>query len=195
MKQLSGMLPQPVMHILDWFHIAMKIQPLAQLAASASDEFASFGDRVERIKWRLWNGQAGRALALIKVVRRELCNQEVASLWEKRADKHLETLQVYIRRNKDSVVDYAARYRSGARIASSPAEATVNRLVAKRFVKKQQMRWSRIGAHYLLKVRAAALNGDLPDRTRYEPPRKTVQGNLAAFISPKLSTFEHPQVA
>ena len=129
------------------------------------------------------------------MVRRELRNQEVASLWEKRADNHLETLQVYIRRNKASVVDYAARYRSGARIATSPAEATVNRLVAKRFVKKQQMRWSRVGAHYLLKVRAAVLNGDLPDRTRYEPPRQAVQGNLAAFINPKRSIFEYPQAA
>ena len=38
----------------------------------------------------------------------------------------------------------------------------MNTLVAKRFVKKQQMRWSRPGAHYLLKVRTAVINGDLP---------------------------------
>jgi len=29
-------------------------------------------------------------------------------------------------------------------------------------VKKQQMQWSSIGAHYLLQVRTATLNGDLP---------------------------------
>ncbi|MFZ1726433.1 MAG: hypothetical protein WBO29_07945 [Albidovulum sp.] len=49
-------------------------------------------------------------------------------------------------------------------------EAGVNSLVAKRFAKKQQMRWSRTGAHYLLKVRTAMLNGDLSERTCYVPP-------------------------
>ena len=148
-----------------------------------------------RIKWRLWNGQAGRALALMAVVRQELRKQEMVSIWQKRADKHLETLQTYIRRNKGSVVNYGARYRSGARVATSPGEATVNRLVAKRFIKKQQMRWSRVGAHYLLKVRAAVLNGDLSDRTRYEPPRHSFKGNLAAFASPGHLLFEAAKAA
>ena len=80
LKRLSGMLPQPAMHILDWFHIAMKIQPLVQHAASAPEEFASFGESMIRIKWRLWNGQAGRALALMEVVRQELRKQELASI-------------------------------------------------------------------------------------------------------------------
>ncbi|MFQ6550249.1 hypothetical protein AADZ90_020060 [Aestuariibius sp. 2305UL40-4] len=140
LKRLSGMLPQPVMHILDWFYIAMKIQPLAQLAATAPEALASLGESIERIKWRLWNGQAGRALSLMKELRRDLREQEMVSIWERRTDKSLETLQTYIRRNTGSVVNYGTRYRSGARIATSPAEATVNRLVAKRFIKKQQMR-------------------------------------------------------
>lgn len=160
LKRLSGMMPQPATHILDWFHIAMKIQPLAQLAATAPKTFALLGDKVERIKWRLWNGQVGRALSLMTEVRSDLSKQEASSIWDTRANKNLETLQTYIRRNKGSVVNYGARYRSRARIATSPAEATVNRLVAKRFVKKQQMRWSRSGVHYLLKARAAVLNGD-----------------------------------
>jgi len=33
--------------------------------------------------------------------------------------------------------------------------------VAKRFVKKQQMRWTPRGAHLLLQIRVQALNGDL----------------------------------
>jgi hypothetical protein len=32
MKRLPKALPQPVAHIIDWFHIAMKIQPLEQIA-------------------------------------------------------------------------------------------------------------------------------------------------------------------
>ena len=57
-----------------------------------------------------------------------------------------------------------ARYRSGRRIASSLAESAVDSLVARRMVKKQQMDWSLKGAHRMLQVRAAVLNGD-PERT------------------------------
>lgn len=67
--------------------------------------------------------------------------------------------------------------------STAPAEASVNRLVAKRFVKKQQMRWSRTGAHYLLKVRASVLNGDLSDRTQYKAPKQPIPGNIASFIA------------
>jgi len=42
-------------------------------------------------------------------------------------------------------------------------ESTVNEVVAKRMVKKQQMQWSRQGAHCLLQTRTAVLNGELRD--------------------------------
>jgi hypothetical protein len=184
LKRLAGMLPQPVTHILDWFHISMKIQPLTQLGATAPKYMSNFEGRMERIRWRLWNGQAGRALSLIAKVRRDLSREMVPSIWAQRADKLLETLQVYIRRNKRSVVNYAERYRDGKRVSTAPAEASVNRLVAKRFVKRQQMRWSRTGAHYLLKVRASVLNGDLSERTKYEAPKQAIPSNIASFTSP-----------
>lgn len=184
LKRLAGMLPQPTTHILDWFHISMKIRPLAQLAATAPEGQTAFEQKIESLKWRLWNGQVKRALSLITKLRRELVNDEQLGLWERRADKHFETLQTYVRRNRFSVINYAARYRARKRIATSPAEASVNRLVAKRFVKKQQMRWTPAGAHYLLKVRAAVLNGDLSERTKYERPKYPLKGNLASFVSP-----------
>jgi hypothetical protein len=51
------------------------------------------------------------------------------------------------------------------------AESAVNSLVARRTVKKQQMQWSKRGAHLLLQVRAAVLNGDLRGRLTYKPPK------------------------
>jgi hypothetical protein len=39
-------------------------------------------------------------------------------------------------------------------------ESTINQLIAKRFVKKQQMRWTPRGAHLLLQVRVHVLNGE-----------------------------------
>jgi len=79
-------------------------------------------------------------------------------------------LLTYIRSNKDAIVDYGARYRSGRRIASSLAESAVNSLTARRMVKKQQMRWSKRGARVMLQVRAAVMNGNLREQLSYEPP-------------------------
>ena len=45
-------------------------------------------------------------------------------------------------------------------------ESTVNEVVAKRMVKKQQMQWSQQGAHCLLQTRTAVLNDEL--RAQFE---------------------------
>ena len=62
-----------VYHVLDWFHLAMRIQHAAQCsvgwpANSVSDcrNRAKFADAVEHIRWRLWHGQTRRALWLIQ---------------------------------------------------------------------------------------------------------------------------------
>jgi len=184
LKRLTGMLPQPATHILDWFHISMKLQPLAQMALTAPESYGLFEQDIDRIKWRLWNGQPKRALDLIAIVRRALSSETDHCFWAQRVDKLLEKLNTYIGRNSRSVINYAERHRAGRRIATSPPEASVNSLVAKRFVKKQQMRWSRTGAHYLLKVRAAMLNGDLPERTLYFPPETEGSPYVASLVNP-----------
>ena len=38
-------------------------------------------------------------------------------------------------------------------------ESAVNQVVSKRFVKKQQMQWTLVGAHLLLQIRTQVLNG------------------------------------
>jgi hypothetical protein len=56
---------------------------------------------------------------------------------------------------------YGECYRSGERIFSAFVEATVNAVISKRFAKKQQMQWSRRGAHLLLQTRTKTLDGSL----------------------------------
>ncbi len=170
LKKLAAGLPKPATHILDWFHISMKIQPVTQLAETAPKEKGAFARAINRIKWRLWHGQTSRAISLILYLNTEVAALADQSLWAFRAMKLLRKLRSYIQKNKPSIINYSARYRSGKRIATSLAESSVNTLVAKRFVKKQQMRWSRPGAHYLLKVRTAVINGDLP-KTRAKSGR------------------------
>jgi hypothetical protein len=68
---------------------------------------------------------------------------------------------VYIANNVASLINYGERYRSGERISSAFVEATVNAVVSKRFAKKQQMQWTRRGAHLLLQTRTKTLDGAL----------------------------------
>jgi len=67
----------------------------------------------------------------------------------------------YIAANDASLINYGERYRSGERISSAFVEATVNAVISKRFGKKQQMQWSRTGAHLLLQTRTQTLDGSL----------------------------------
>ena len=63
--------------------------------------------------------------------------------------------------NRTSIPNYGDRYRHGEAISTSFVESTVNQVISKRMVKKQQMRWTELGAHRLLQVRTQVLNDDL----------------------------------
>lgn len=66
----------------------------------------------------------------------------------------------YLRANRTLITDYGERYRQGKIISTAFVESAVNQVVSKRFVKKQQMRWTEAGAHFLLQMRTQVLNGD-----------------------------------
>jgi hypothetical protein len=54
-------------------------------------------------------------------------------------------------------------------VSTAHVESTVNELVDWRMCKKQQMRWSPMGAQLLLHVRTADLNGRLPNYIELKP--------------------------
>jgi hypothetical protein len=66
----------------------------------------------------------------------------------------------YIDNNAGAIVNYGERHRCGERISTGFVESTINQLIAKRFVKKQQMRWTPRGAHLLLQI-VHVLNDEL----------------------------------
>jgi hypothetical protein len=68
---------------------------------------------------------------------------------------------VYVSSNASSLINYGERYRAGERISSCLAESTVNAVISKRFAKRQQMQWTKRGAHLLLQIRTRALDGTL----------------------------------
>lgn len=68
---------------------------------------------------------------------------------------------MYISRNRSFIPNYGERYRYGEAISTAFVESTVNQVVSKRMAKKQQMCWSKQGAHWLLQVRSKVLNEEL----------------------------------
>src|SRR5262249_18366513 len=70
-------------------------------------------------------------------------------------------LRTYIVNNAHLIPNYGERYRNGEAIATGFVESTVNQVVSKRFCKKQQMQWTKRGAHLLLQTRVKTLNGEL----------------------------------
>ena len=67
----------------------------------------------------------------------------------------------YIRNNHAIIPNYGERRRYGEPISTAFVESTVNVVVDKRFAKKQQMQWSKLGAHQLLQTRTQTLDGTL----------------------------------
>ncbi len=58
-----------------------------------------------------------------------------------------------------ALIDYGERYRAAIPISASRAEGAVNHLLNARMNQRKQMRWISVGAHRVLQVRAAVLDG------------------------------------
>jgi hypothetical protein len=75
--------------------------------------------------------------------------------------KALSELHTYIVNNRHVIPNYGERYRHGEAIVTGFVESTVNQVVSRRFCKKQQMQWSKEGAHLLLQTRVRTLGSVL----------------------------------
>ena len=160
--------------ILDWFHVAMRLRHLTQIAGGLSSDGperaaakAVIVEEVERLRWRLWNGKAKDAKVSIDRIRAVMhhfrgepgSRRSIApsrKLWTA-----LQALDGYLVGQSDRLVDYGERHRAGLRVGTALTEGTANFLVNRRMNKSQQMRWSRRGADRLLQVRCAVYNGTL----------------------------------
>jgi hypothetical protein len=157
-------------HVIDWFHIAMRFTVLKQMAkgiaipdATPDDPDDHPGRLLESAKWFLWHGNVHRSLQRIETLIELIEYDERApeSPERRKFARTLNELYDYLESNRDLIPDYDDRRRHGEAISSSIAESTVNQVISRRFVKKQQMRWQPETAHLLLQVRTRTLNGTL----------------------------------
>ena len=117
---------------------------------------------IESAKWRLWHGRwKGCLLKLAEVCRWTEARsfREVAGIRTLR--RHLRGLFAYLEANQCGLVNYGARHWRGEPISTAFVESAINEIVARRMIKKQQMRWNRWTVQPFLDVRVAVLNGTL----------------------------------
>jgi hypothetical protein len=116
---------------------------------------------LERSKWLLWHGNQHRAHEAIETLEDDVDGLEVDYPNLRKFAKSVHEFAVYIKSNTGSLINYGERFRAGERISSCPAESTVNAVISKRFAKRQQMQWTKRGAHLLLQTRTRTLDGTL----------------------------------
>ena len=167
----SGLTNKP---ILDWHHIAQRLQHVRQAAMGLKTSVPDLPDvtakiiaEVERLRWRLWHGKpnaVAEALEtirqLIRTPRKRTKTRRPLRPWNALMSS-LFFLNKYTSGQEAWMINYARRHQEGARVGTSQTESAANFLVNKRMNKSQQMRWSEIGARRLLQVRAAVINSDL----------------------------------
>jgi hypothetical protein len=171
---LAGELSPGAVHIIDWFHIAMRLTGMDQyvkgLAHHNPVEALALQYRLERIKWRLWHSDGDEALARAQALAADVAALSSGYPGLKRLVKAAAGLATYIANNAAAIVNYSRRWDNGERISTAFVESTVNLVVSRRFAKKQQMQWSKKGAHLLLQTRTKTLDGTLRDLfTRWYP--------------------------
>jgi hypothetical protein len=178
-------------HWLDWFHVAMRLRVMGQMAKGLVNEQnitsahpedaeeedpADIGKELERVKRFLWHGNVVRASDTIEDIEGELDFLSQDGESRRKLFKAVREFRGYIEANQNFIPNYGDRYRHGEKISTAFAESAVNQVVSKRMVKKQQMRWSESGAHNLLQVRTKVLNDQLRETfVRWYPRMQTEQ--------------------
>jgi len=143
----------------------MRLTVLANMAKSlpplpeVPDFAARTGAGLDKLKWLLWHGNTFRAGQVLGWLEDDLYTDPAENPpgAQVKLARYVSEFATYIRANAHVIPNYGERHRCGEAISSAPAESAVNQVVAKRMVKKQQMRWSPAGAQLFLPVRTAVL--------------------------------------
>jgi hypothetical protein len=177
-RRLVSQIGPEAEHVLDWFHVTMRLTVLVQMTKGACPDPGWTERRLAdlgRLKWLLWHGHTRHAVEAAEGFAEDAWCMEEETTGEARAKPArlraaADEFATYLRRNADQIIDYGERHRAGERISTGFVESAINQIVAKRFSKRQSMRWTQPGAHLLLQTRTRVLNGELEDVFRRRWP-------------------------
>ena len=151
--------------MLAWFHLTMRLTVLEQYGKGLVQCEAALGEaiweQIARLKWSLGHGQVDKALGTIDDLASAIEPFNETYVRFNQLLKALSALRTSIVNNRPVIPHYGQRDHQGEAIATGFVESTVDQGVSKRFCKKQQMQWSKPGAHVLLQTRVKTLGGEL----------------------------------
>jgi hypothetical protein len=164
-RDLQFLMHPEAKHVLDWFHLTIRLTVLGQFAkgmcCTDPDPGSKLVKALDSAKWYLWHGNTERALELFDEADWLCDNPDLHYDKRRKLVQHLGDMMTYVHNNARLIPNYGEKWRHGETISTAFVESTVNEVVAKRMVKKQQMQWSPEGAHCLLQTRTAVLNDEL----------------------------------
>jgi len=128
-----------------------------------ADTATKLSKRIDSVRHLLWHGNVIEALDRMSDMLLDLQLIRAHSAAAEKLAAGLTEFEIYIRNNREFIPNFGERYRQGETISTAFVESTINQVVSRRFVKKQQMHWTPRGAHLLLQTRTKVLNNELED--------------------------------
>jgi len=171
-------------HYLDWFHITMRITVMRQYVKglkTTAEKREEGLKLLESAKHYLWHGNVVRAREKIDEAFGYLDDEEIRGENAPKFRKALEEFDTYIEANQGLIPNYGEHWRNEEAISTGFVESAVNQIVSKRFAKRQQMQWTKKGAHLVLQTRTQVLDDRLEKTFRcwYPGFRPELQGKAA----------------
>jgi len=148
--------------------------------ANRAPEADELSKRIDSVKHLLWHGNVAEALDRMGELRLNLELMRAQSAAAGKLAGGVGELETYIGNNREFIPNFGERYRQGEVITTSFVESTINQVVSRRFVKKQQMQWTLKGAHLMLQIRTRVLNNELEDAFRRWYPQFRPEVKAAA---------------
>jgi Plasmid pRiA4b ORF-3-like protein len=116
-------------HLLDWFHISMRLTVMSQLAKSIeADDQPNLSAEIEkdlkRLKWNLWHGNVHKALQIVEDLEYAL-DLEENSQEQRKLLKAVREFGTYIAANRTFIPNYGDRYRHGETISTAFVESAI----------------------------------------------------------------------
>jgi len=117
-------------HLLDWFHIAMRVTVMTQMVKGLEGKDCAIQPAVlkelERSKWYLWHGNVYEACLSVDNLELLLDNEDALTPKRRSLLKALRDFRVYITTNAKLIPNYGERWRYGEAIATGFVESAVN---------------------------------------------------------------------
>jgi len=174
LRTIQGELAPDATHILDRFHVTMRLTVLRQYVRGIVKQEKDAGTYAKdgighalqcswtSTKWKLWHGKIDDALERLSTLR-QYARRVPATYHRAESFLHMiDDFRRYVVNNRALIPNYGELWRKRLPITTASIESLVCSLIGRRFAKKQQMQWTALGAHLLLQVRTKVANGDLP---------------------------------